>query len=340
MTERHDPRPTSSGLRTIWMGLALLACFAGGIGVGAFLWRDGQGLEQAMLDTDRQARIVSNGYKAADLLLVAADNFAKERGLTYTALRGHGQITDLSRGEIMAARMEGEKALAQVLTLMKGHLGFSSELAIVQHVSEYIEAVERMRVGIDGRKGTEDPTSSSILADKWFERSSRLLSSTEQLLELVHVNIRSVGVDTNSEVALKLQRFAIIMTDLAGRERGAVSGALAENKVLDESFALWALPAYRARIDGIWASINTIANANALTPEITASIMKIEQDYFGELAALREDIKKASDAGESYSITAENWFSKSSIVIASMVDLGRQVGNLMLTRFENSQRAS
>ncbi len=336
---KHSRKELPNWSIEIWVGMALAVCFIAGIGMGALLWRGDQHVKQSAVDTKQQTQLASSGYEAAGSLLVFADNLAKERGLTYAALKSTGDISEGSRSAIAQTRDSADRALTQALGLMSDQLAFKTDSLLMRRVSKNQESLEEMRTVVDGWTGSEDPAVNADRANKWFAVSSRLLTIDAKLLELVHSKIRSVGLDIESAVALKLQRLTIILIDFVGRERGIVSGLLEEKRIVDETASGWLLPAYRGRIGEIWSYIKAAASSNTLSPEITSLIGKVEHDYFEDMEQLRKRIQKARKAGEPYPVTAEEWFAKASTVIETIVKLGQEAGQLARSRSEKLRQA-
>lgn len=300
------------------MLIAIVIAFLLGFGSGAFIWRSGQGVQQ----TQDQRFNVATAYKVTDDLIAAAAHLAQERGLVFTSLQSNKPGTPDVVNAIRLNRSAANEELERVITAIKSNFTSRGHLRFAGVIEADLQNIGKLRRSIDGLGEGRVPAG---LASRWFVASSRTIRSCEELLQLMHLGIRTTGTDPETDVALKIQHIALVMSDLAGRERAFVSGALAKDEPISIHHGS-ALLAIRGRVNELWRQIKIITAAHELPQELQTHVDQINVAYFQKLGETKQHIELATATGQPISISAVEWFGQSSDAIDNMVDLGRKAG--------------
>lgn len=301
-------------------GPALAAAVLAGFTLGVLPWRGGP--DESPMAARHSAH--TQGYRASELLLNAAANLTEERGLVYTALQGGGFPSVESRAAIRQKRELSNQAFREALYLIRTGFAAAPEAKLTRTVEYELGKLEALRESVDRWQRDADDPGRPL---QWFSAASRLMVFTGELMQLVHSRIRAAGVDPSADAGLRLQHLALVLSDLAGRERALISGAITRQQPLSGGF-LGVIFAYRGRINGIWRTVETIAAEQDLSPEVRETLQAVKSSYFDDLERTRRRLRQLSEAGAPYTISAADWFEQSTRSIARMIEMGSRAGRL------------
>ena len=124
----------------------------------------------------------------------------------------------------------------------------------------------------------------------------------------------------------QLERLATIkelgwrLRDLSGQERATIAAVIASDS--DLSPDVWAtIMGYRARIDVLWDELQNLTVEANTAPAILGAMSQARQGYFQDFLSLANSMKKLSDSGREYTITAAQWVKTTTPQIGAFLDV-------------------
>lgn len=304
--------------------VAVVVAFGAGLSLGAMLWRSDTGTQRAQTERIN----VASAYKIADRMIVASASLAQERGLVFTILNSNKPPTSEQQATITQRREEAGAAFDEAVVELQSNFKSKGYQRLTTILLEGLQNVSKVRTTIDGLNSSQAPAG---LASRWFMVSSRMIRTSEDVLRSLQLGIRSAGTDPETDIALRIQHLALVMSDLAGRERALISSSLAENASSYTRHSS-ALVGIRGQVTELWRQIKLAAATNELLPELKSHIDEINVAYFRDLDKTRRELQDATTVGEPATISASEWFGKSTAAINSMVEFGRKAGQFAQQR--------
>lgn len=288
----------------------------------AFLLAGAFAYQPAM--SDQRSVNIAKGFKATDLLLVAVQNLAEERGLTYTVLRSKQSPSAETLKAIKMARDQSIETFKQAVGLVKTDFVSARNERLTDDIESQLKRVQRLRTAFDNRGSVKR---TFVLQFQWFETTTRAIETSNELMHKIQNEMQRVGVDAKAGRSMQLQRLVLAMSDYAGRERAVVSGAIAGQKTIPSAYKSLQQHIYRRRVNNIWRNVKSLASDYEFSPELNLLIKEVDRIYFGELENVRQAITAARKTRSPYPITASSWFGQSTAAIEKMLELARKAGH-------------
>ncbi len=124
----------------------------------------------------------------------------------------------------------------------------------------------------------------------------------------------------------RLERLASIkeigwrMRDYAGQERASIAAVLTTKTPLPPG-RVTANVALRARIDVLWSALENLTKDSDTHSAIREAMRDAQEHYFGEFRSLADEMHKIGDAGANYPMTADQWVSRTTPLIGSLLEV-------------------
>jgi methyl-accepting chemotaxis protein len=275
----------------------------------------------ALQDRSR-AQLTGDANATADLLLVAAGNWAVERGLTNTALNNDAPPGDTQRSSIDERRRDGDAALARALDRLRASGG--AELAEFRDVVEARESLAAVRRRVDDgleRFGSQrDPS----LGGEAVAALTGLIEASQDLRVAAQYRIE----DEQAQIAelQSIKHFVWVMSEFAGRERAALGARIASGEPLDAD-ALQQLAEYRGRVELAWGVVEAYGAQDNTPEEVQRAMRGVRQGFMQEFQSVREQVYAAGAAGDSYPLTGSEWIEEATGAIDTILALSDAVGD-------------
>jgi methyl-accepting chemotaxis protein len=124
----------------------------------------------------------------------------------------------------------------------------------------------------------------------------------------------------------QLERLASIkeigwrMRDYAGQERASIAAVLTTKTPLPAG-RVTANVALRARIDVLWSALENLTKDSDTHSAIHEAMRGAQEHYFKEFRSLADEMHKIGDAGANYPMTADQWVSRTTPLIGTVLDV-------------------
>jgi methyl-accepting chemotaxis protein len=110
------------------------------------------------------------------------------------------------------------------------------------------------------------------------------------------------------------------LRDYSGRERAIVASAIASGTAIPA--AEWAaIVGHRARVAVLWDQLQNLTADPSTNPAIITAMQGAKEKYFNDFLALSDQMKKVSDAGGKYPISAAQWVDTTTPQIGSLLNV-------------------
>ena len=124
----------------------------------------------------------------------------------------------------------------------------------------------------------------------------------------------------------QLERLATIkelgwrLRDYSGQERAIIASAIASGAAIPAE-RLATIVGHRARVAVLWDQLQNLTSDAGTDPAIIGTMRDAQQRYFHDFLALADDMKKISDAGGKYPISAAQWVDTTTPQIGALLDV-------------------
>ena len=282
-------------------------------------------------EAKRRSQIVASGFKAADHLIVAVGALAKERGLTYAALKTNTLFDPDLRTQIDVLRQVSDGAFAEVLRIIqpqsKGDGWYASSTEVDRLRSQLDVERRRIETVLTQLDAGVDVDSSL----RWFQATTRAIEKSNIILRSIHQYLRE-NSSRDVEAGLHLQQIALLMTDYAGRERAIVYAALLRQTKLDDDPLYRSASNIRSHMNIRWQEAKALARIHSLSPALVHLMSEIDRSYFEGMNTTRKIIEQANATKSNYPITSVQWFQQVTKSIDRMLTFGRSAGDFALEK--------
>lgn len=110
------------------------------------------------------------------------------------------------------------------------------------------------------------------------------------------------------------------LRDYSGQERAIVAAAIASGSAIPADG--WAaIGGHRARVAVLWEQLQNLTADAGTNPAIVAAMGSAQQKYFKDFLSLSNEMKKISDAGGKYPMTAPQWVLTTNPQIGALLEV-------------------
>jgi methyl-accepting chemotaxis protein len=269
----------------------------------------------------------------ADRYLAAGAAWAVERGAANGVIGNPAAATAEQRQTILIQRKAGDDAFAEAGRLLAAFADAPPILAREQAgVADAVRQLADLRARVDQSKAVEPE-----LVKAWFPAITDVIFRAQNVRMAVERGLPR-NVSRPIRMLFEAKGLLAIVSEAAGRERGAVAGIIAAGKPLTGDQYL-AQGDNRGQIALAWTRLQ-ILNGGA-DAELTAAIASVHQAYFETFEQVRRQVFAASSAGSAYPVTAPEWFRQATAainrILAAQATATRLADNLIVTAISAAQ---
>lgn len=253
-----------------------------------------------------------------DLLLVAAGQWAVERGATNSAIANAAPVTDAAFKIIQERRAAANRAYDEALRKLKEAPEFPEREKYLSAVTESWSRVQALRAEIDKALKVEKAGRSPMLPSQWFPTITHLITVSQNLrLQMVRTTFSS----TPELITLtSIQYSAWLMSEYAGRERATVGATIAANIAFPTEH-LQTLLQYRGVVESGRMTIQNEMRGKGATREIRAAVDWAEDIFFVDFENVRGRVYSAGMLGLGYPVDPPQWIAASTRAIDTLLDI-------------------
>ena len=168
---------------------------------------------------------------AVENLLVAAGNWAVERGVTNSALSFSRKAPQNMLDTIAKRREAADEAYFSALDYL-AKLDFEQKEKYLDDVRAAYDAIVEMRANVDKSLKKSKIARSGKVMKGWVPRMTDLILVSQEL-RFSTANVLS-AIDQRLASQVQIQHFSWVMSEYAGRERAIVGGLLSSRSFIRE----------------------------------------------------------------------------------------------------------
>lgn len=263
-----------------------------------------------------------NVNQVAGGLVVAAGEFALERGATNGALNGASPLSADRLARLRQRRDAADAALRPALEDLRAMPEMIPHGLRLGAVEESSASFRDYRRGVDEALARDaDERSPDVVSGFSGTITAHIerIGALRLLLEAVAPPPKPATLQL-----VQLRGYAADMAEHAGRERALFSALVAGSRPVSPGQAE-ALAKSRGRLEQAWDGIRALRTRPDITPDLARAIDGVEVAYFQAFAETRQAVLKGGADGR-YPLTPDDWMSQATAGIDSILTLAGTVG--------------
>ncbi|MBC8339575.1 MAG: HAMP domain-containing protein [Rhodospirillales bacterium] len=252
----------------------------------------------------------------SDALIVAAGHWAVERGVSNSALKGDGPVSDKARGAIDTRRAKGDEAYAKAKTVIASGPAFAGKDDLLASLATAHEKVVALRAKVDEALKLAKADRDGAVVSQWLPAATgRILKSQELRISATRSASRA-----NPTVAdlLTIKHAAWTMAEFAGRERAIMAGIIASHAPLPPVIR-GKLAVFRGHVEDAHDTLKRMAKHPDTPDDVKKAAAAAEAGYFGKFEEVRATVYDASLGTSAYPLTGAEWIGKATTAINSLL---------------------
>ena len=269
----------------------------------------------------------------ADIIIVAAAQEARERGLTATALSSNGTVSPDMVSKINKFRTEGDDQLNKALAIAK-------EIADDEPQSTFTAALEQTnhayKTLIEARKKVDSSLVSEervIETPEWLKTATALIESAARLRQTAFMSSKPLEQITQNNLILK--QAVWLISENMGKERATIGSSISSGKPIQPS-TMDKLTSFHAVVELGISDILAIKGHKGIDSRILESVNSMEKslDHFNET---RNAVYAAGETGN-YPIDGQEWFNQATDTIDMVLAVSTAVTEVSHKKAEEITR--
>lgn len=276
---------------------------------------------------------LSHLNEMADIIIVAAAQEARERGLTATALSSNGTVSPDMVSKINTFRTEGDDQLNKALAIAK-------EIADNEAESTFAAAIEQTnhayKTLIEARKKADSSLVSGervIETPEWLKTATALIESAARLRQTAFMSSKPLEQITQNNLILK--QAVWLISENMGKERAAIGSSIATGKPIQPS-TMDKLTSFHAVVELGISDILAIKGHKGIDSRILEAVNSMEKslNHFNET---RNAIYAAGETGN-YPMDGQEWFKRATDTIDTVLAVSAAVTEVSHKKAEEITR--
>jgi methyl-accepting chemotaxis protein len=273
----------------------------------------------------RLAALVAQSNEMADLLLVAAGNWAAERGIVNAALAATSPIDPATRSAVSDRRRAADSALTGALTQIVAGPDFRGRDDLVQAVRSTHAGLETLRRRADQELDRPLETRTADILGTWVSEVTRMITESQRLR--LAAQYLPDNIQTNILLAQDVKHAVWVMSEYAGRERAVIGGLVSSGEAMNTP-SLQRLADLRGRVEQAWSGVTAYLEKENAAPALRAEAQRVETVFFGRFDAVRQKVYSAGAGGQPYPVDTASWIAEATAGIDSLLALARVAGEV------------
>lgn len=252
-----------------------------------------------------------------DDLLESALLWAKERGLTVSALTAPGVVSSEQSSTIVSLRTRADGAFERGARSIDG-MNFPGREKLLSAVRLAQQQVSTLRATADFQIVKTSDLRDASVNSKWVPAITALIVSSQKLRTAATLDSDNLQARMTSLQTLKQNLWT--MSEYLGRERAAVTGAINTARPLSTS-EIGALGNFRGHIDSAHDFVEVYSAKLSAAAPVVAAARNVESEVFDSFEQFRKSVFAAGLSDGKYPVAAAEWFAKSTAAIEQVAKL-------------------
>ena len=261
--------------------------------------------------------------RISDLLIVAAGNWAVERGVTFSGLNGAQPAAQQMLGVIKKRRGNADKAFNSAMSEIAGGPAFAGRAKMLNDLRGAHAKALTMRRRADTDLAKPKSGRDADLLKQWVPTMTGLILTSQALRVAATSKAAAESPVVGDFVTLKHN--AWMMAEFAGRERAAMGGVIAAQSRMSAA-RVRTLATYRGRVESGWDVVQRVAASAGMPQEVRQSVTQLRKVYFGEFEKTRLAVYQAATGSAAYPVKPSEWIAAASKAINSLLHVGEVAG--------------
>jgi methyl-accepting chemotaxis protein len=276
----------------------------------------GLSIRQAFTDSQQRADALQavESNITSDLLLSAAADWARERGMTTIAL---GAATS-NRDDILRARAAGDKAFLSGIERLKAGPAFKDKARLVADAEAAQKKLADLRNGVDVELAKPAGERTATVVGAWgptvtaaIERSKAIRLAADFTAESTEALVAAYG---------HIKHNLWVISEFAGRQRALLGAQIAAKRPLSPEVQR-EIGNFRGRVEMAFEMVETLVRNPAIEQVMAEETAAMRRAFFEEFGAVRRSVIDAGSKGGDYPLTVQDWMAAATKGIDAVVRL-------------------
>ena len=272
----------------------------------------------------------------SDQLIIAAGNWAVERGVTNSALNAEVAIANGARNTIDQRRRQADMAYDQAMKMIATGPDFAGKSKLIAELQAAHTAANALRTTADAAlqklKAARDPA----VVKNWLPTmTARILKS-----QALRFAATRAAAQTDPKLAdyLAIKHAAWTMAEFAGRER-AVMGGIISAQIPLSAQRRTSLSTFRGRVVNSWETVNQLIDESSAAG-LRKAVADAKTAYFDTFENVRTNVYNAGLRSAAYPVAAQEWIQRSTAAIDSLLNVQKAATQATMTHVDHSLSAA
>ena len=266
----------------------------------------------------QQSKRIAGSNDTADLLLIAAGNWAVERGVGNAALSDWNPAAPAVVSAIAERRATADEAFAAALAEIASGEPFLGRDDLVAGATAAHAKVVELRAMIDKDIGQPKITRGAEAQKQWIPAATALIMLSQDLR--LAAQYLPHTIETQILLAQDVKHAVWTMSEYAGRERAIVGGLVTGGTKMSPA-VLQGLNDLRGRVEQAWNAVEVYLRRDLAASEIVAAAATVRSGFLGSFEKVREQVYAAGQQGSDYPLSGDEWISEATAGIDSLLAL-------------------
>ena len=267
-------------------------------------------------DVWKKSGVETRANDLGDALIIAAGNWAEERGLTNSSLGGEKKTSNDVLARIKNRRKAGDAGYKKAMSLLQSGPSFRGKNGVVGDLKKAYKELVSYRRDIDGALAQSKSDRSQNIASNWLPTATNAILKAQKTF----IAATAPAGQRNSNVAtyIALKNASWVMAEFSGRERAILGGVIASAKPLSEAQRT-SLATYRGRVLAAWDEVQRLVSQTGMAASIKNKVQAANNLYFVNFEKTRSAVYDASVGSASYPLSGGEWISQATAAIDTLL---------------------
>jgi methyl-accepting chemotaxis protein len=279
----------------------------------------GLSIRQALTDSQQRADALQavESNITSDLLLSAAADWARERGMTTIAL-GAAASPAANRDDILRARAASDKAFLSGIERMKTGPAFKDKARFIADAEAAQKKLADIRGVVDAELAKPAGERNATVAAAWgptvtaaIEQSKAIRLAADFTAESTEALVAAYG---------HIKHNLWVVSEFAGRQRALLGAQIAAKRPLSPEIQR-EIGTFRGRVELAFEMVETLVRNPAIESVMAEETAAMRRAFFEEFGAIRGRVIEAGSKGGDYPLTIQEWMAAATKGIDAVVRL-------------------
>ncbi|MDP6427360.1 MAG: methyl-accepting chemotaxis protein [Rhodospirillales bacterium] len=251
-----------------------------------------------------------------DQLIIAAGNWAVERGVSFGALKAPNAAPAKTVNAIKGRRAGADAAFKKGLALVKKSPDFDRKAKLIAEVESLYGKAVALRSKVDTMLARPASARDASVTQTIVPTMTALILKSQEINRGAAKRVGQADPAIADFLTVKFNAWK--MGEFAGRERAALAGVISAGVPLT-SKQIATMSNYRGRVENAWEELKSYAASSGAHKAVKGAIGTADKGYFGGFQKIRGAVYEASFNSTKFPLNGGEWINKATQAIDSLL---------------------